>query len=64
MIVIYAHTHVDIASRLCFIHVVLGTAVTPPTPSGDFAIEVEQLTAMTRDHNGSALQQYGGASLS
>lgn len=49
---------------LCFIHVVLGTALTPPTPSGDFAIGVEQLTAMTRDHNGSALQQYGGASLS
>lgn len=41
----------------------LGTTVTSPTPSGNFAIGPEQLTSMTKDHNVSALQQYGGASL-
>ncbi|XP_021895927.1 calcium-transporting ATPase 9, plasma membrane-type [Carica papaya] len=39
---------------------VLGTTVTSPTSAGDFTIELEQLAAMTRDHNFSALQQYGG----
>ncbi|KAB1204302.1 Calcium-transporting ATPase 10, plasma membrane-type [Morella rubra] len=32
----------------------------PPPPSGDFAIGQEQLALMSRDHNVSALQQYGG----
>ncbi|KAA8541543.1 hypothetical protein F0562_022695 [Nyssa sinensis] len=40
--------------------IVLGTTVTPPTPSGDYAVGLEQLASMTRDHNLSALQQYGG----
>ncbi|KAK6118714.1 hypothetical protein DH2020_047519 [Rehmannia glutinosa] len=40
--------------------IVLGTAVTPPSPSGDYAIGLEQLASMTRDHNLTALQQYGG----
>ncbi|CAL5439318.1 unnamed protein product [Camellia sinensis] len=40
--------------------IVLGTTVTPPTPCGDYAIGLEQLASMTRDHNNSALQQYGG----
>lgn len=40
--------------------IVLGTSVTPPTPSGDYAIELEQLASMTRNHNYDALQQYGG----
>lgn len=36
---------------------------TPALPSGGYGIGVEQLTAMTRDHDSSALQQYGGASI-
>ncbi|KAL6585274.1 Calcium-transporting ATPase 9, plasma membrane-type [Orobanche minor] len=40
--------------------IVLGTAATPPSPNGDYAIGPEQLASMTRDHNLSALQQYGG----
>ncbi|KAK9281132.1 hypothetical protein L1049_004025 [Liquidambar formosana] len=40
--------------------IVLGPSVTPPTRSADFAIGLEQLAAMTRDHNISALQLYGG----
>ncbi|KAJ8628903.1 hypothetical protein MRB53_022226 [Persea americana] len=32
----------------------------PVTPSGGFGIGIDQLTTMTRDHNFSALQQYGG----
>ncbi|KAI3455723.1 hypothetical protein Pfo_012386 [Paulownia fortunei] len=43
--------------------IVLGTAVTPPSPNGDYAIGLEQLASMNRDHNLSALQQYGGARL-
>lgn len=39
---------------------VLSSSATPPTPSGDFAIGVEQLASMTRENNFSALQQYGG----
>ena len=34
----------------------------PVTPSGGFGIGIDQLTTMTRDHNFSALQQYGGVS--
>lgn len=37
----------------------IGTLV-PPTPSGDFGIGLEQLASLTRDHNFSALEQYGG----
>ncbi|KAL2539089.1 Calcium-transporting ATPase 9 [Abeliophyllum distichum] len=40
--------------------IVLGTSVTPPTPNGNYAIGLEQLVSMTRDHNHSALRQYGG----
>lgn len=35
--------------------------VADPNPSGDYEIGLEQLASMTRDHNFSALQQYGGA---
>lgn len=38
---------------------ILGTLV-PPAPSGDFGIGLEQLASVTRDHNFSALEQYGG----
>ncbi|KAG0466038.1 hypothetical protein HPP92_020202 [Vanilla planifolia] len=38
-----------------------GTSIAvPPLPSGGYGIGVEQLTAMTRDHDSSALQEYGG----
>lgn len=40
----------------------LGTAVSPPSPNGDFLIGVEQLASISRDPNFSALQEYGGAS--
>ncbi|XP_024029814.1 calcium-transporting ATPase 9, plasma membrane-type isoform X1 [Morus notabilis] len=40
--------------------IVLGPTVAPPSPNGDYAIGLEQLASMTRDHNISALQQYGG----
>ncbi|KAJ9693332.1 hypothetical protein PVL29_012195 [Vitis rotundifolia] len=40
--------------------IVLGTTVSPPSPVGDYLIGVEQLASMTRDHNFSALQEYGG----
>ncbi|CAA0829544.1 Calcium-transporting ATPase 9- plasma membrane-type [Striga hermonthica] len=40
--------------------IVLGTAVNPPSSNGNYAIGLEQLASMTRDHNLSALQQYGG----
>ncbi|GKV00338.1 hypothetical protein SLEP1_g13042 [Rubroshorea leprosula] len=36
------------------------TTILPPTPHGDFAIGPEQLVSMTKDHNLSALQHYGG----
>ncbi|GLT64402.1 hypothetical protein SLA2020_369010 [Shorea laevis] len=36
------------------------TTILPPTPHGDFAIGPEQLASMTRDHNLSALEHYGG----
>ncbi|KAG8380254.1 hypothetical protein BUALT_Bualt07G0174100 [Buddleja alternifolia] len=39
----------------------LGTPVTPPSPNGDYAIGLEQLASMNRDHNLGALQEYGGA---
>jgi Ca2+-transporting ATPase len=42
--------------------IVLGPTAIPSTPTGDYAIGLEQLASMTRDHNISALQQYGGAS--
>ncbi|KAH9667740.1 calcium-transporting ATPase 9 plasma membrane-type [Citrus sinensis] len=37
---------------------IVGTLV-PPAPSGDFGIGLEQLASVTRDHNFSALEQYG-----
>ncbi|CAH9090555.1 unnamed protein product [Cuscuta epithymum] len=40
--------------------IVLGTSVTPPAPSGDYGIRLEQLASITRDHNLSVLQQNGG----
>ncbi|GLT54289.1 hypothetical protein SLA2020_275000 [Shorea laevis] len=45
---------------LCLNHLVLGPTATPSTPTGDYAIALEQLASMTRDHNMSALQLYGG----
>ncbi|XP_004235507.1 calcium-transporting ATPase 9, plasma membrane-type isoform X1 [Solanum lycopersicum] len=41
--------------------IVLGTEVAPLPPRGDYGISLEQLASVTRDHNLSALQQYGGA---
>ncbi|XP_071710960.1 calcium-transporting ATPase 9, plasma membrane-type, partial [Rutidosis leptorrhynchoides] len=38
----------------------LGTTIAPPTPSGGYGIAAEQLVSMTRDHNITALHQYGG----
>ena len=53
-------------SYLWSIYLVLGSTVTPPTPSGDYSgnyeIGLEQVASMTRDNNNAALQQYGGAS--
>ncbi|KAG4145763.1 hypothetical protein ERO13_D05G114200v2 [Gossypium hirsutum] len=40
--------------------IVSGTPVTLPGAAGDFAVGLEQLASMTRDHKLSALQQYGG----
>lgn len=34
-----------------------------PIPTGDYSISPDQLAAMTRDHDFSALQNYGGVSL-
>ncbi|KAL3579571.1 hypothetical protein D5086_021075 [Populus alba] len=41
--------------------IVLGPSATPPTATGDYAIGLEQLASITRFHNFSSLQQYGGA---
>ncbi|KAM3379938.1 calcium-transporting ATPase 9, plasma membrane-type [Capsicum galapagoense] len=41
--------------------IVLGTEVAPLPLCGDYEISLEQLTSVTRDHDLSALQQYGGA---
>ncbi|XP_012444536.1 calcium-transporting ATPase 9, plasma membrane-type isoform X1 [Gossypium raimondii] len=40
--------------------IVSGTPVTLPGAAGDFAVGLERLALMTRDHKLSALQQYGG----
>ncbi|XP_050289146.1 calcium-transporting ATPase 9, plasma membrane-type-like isoform X2 [Quercus robur] len=40
--------------------IVIGPSATPLTPSGDYGIGLEQLVSITRDHNISALQDYGG----
>lgn len=37
-----------------------GATVSPPTPTGDFGIALDQLSSVTRDNNTSALEQYGG----
>ncbi|RZB58019.1 Calcium-transporting ATPase 9, plasma membrane-type [Glycine soja] len=39
---------------------VISTAVSPPTPVGDYDIGLEQLVSMSTDQNISALHQYGG----
>jgi len=44
-------------------HPVISSAVSPPTPAGDYDIGLEQLVSMSKDQNISAFQQYGGASL-
>lgn len=36
--------------------------MTSTTPSGDYAISVEKLSSLTRDHNISTLQEYNGVS--
>jgi len=41
---------------------VLGTSATPPTVTGDYAIGLEELASMTRDHNIFSLHQCGGVS--
>lgn len=41
----------------------IGAPRTPVLPTGGFGIGAEQLTAMTRNHDFSALQEYGGASI-
>uniref|UniRef100_A0A7N0RGP8 Calcium-transporting ATPase n=1 Tax=Kalanchoe fedtschenkoi TaxID=63787 RepID=A0A7N0RGP8_KALFE len=38
----------------------VSNTVAPPISNGDYGIGLEQLASMTRDHNISALQQYGG----
>ncbi|KAF5451906.1 hypothetical protein F2P56_026962 [Juglans regia] len=38
----------------------IGPTATPSTPAGNYAIGLEELASMTRDHNISALQHYGG----
>lgn len=40
----------------------LDIIASPPRCSGDYGIGSEQLASMTRDHNFSALEQYGGVS--
>ncbi|KAI5578073.1 hypothetical protein BDE02_08G005300 [Populus trichocarpa] len=40
--------------------IVLGTSATPPTVTGDYAIGLEELASMTRDHNIFSLHQCGG----
>lgn len=37
-----------------------GSVVAPPVANGEYGIALEQLSSMTRDHNMSALKQYGG----
>ncbi|KAK7262036.1 hypothetical protein RIF29_28364 [Crotalaria pallida] len=39
---------------------VTSTAVTAPTPVGDYGVGLEQLVSMSKDQSISALQQYGG----
>lgn len=48
---------------LYLIDPVIDTSTTSPASTiGDYSIGVEQLASMTRDHDFSALQEYGGAS--
>ncbi|KAL3632815.1 Calcium-transporting ATPase 9, plasma membrane-type [Castilleja foliolosa] len=49
-----------LAGQRAIVDSVLGTAVTPPSPNGEYGIGLEQLASMTRDHNIAAMQQYGG----
>ncbi|GAB4841884.1 Calcium-transporting ATPase 9, plasma membrane-type [Ancistrocladus abbreviatus] len=39
--------------------IVLGASASPPTPTGDYGIGLEQLASMTRDNNLRALEQHG-----
>ncbi|KAL8098751.1 calcium-transporting ATPase 9, plasma membrane-type-like isoform X1 [Apium graveolens] len=39
---------------------IVNSDVTPPKPSGDFGIGVDQLSSLTRDSDSPALQKYGG----
>ncbi|KAI6689764.1 hypothetical protein NL676_026592 [Syzygium grande] len=40
--------------------IVLGKRVAPPSLTGDYAVGLEQLSSMNRDHNTTGLQQFGG----
>ncbi|XP_022149628.1 calcium-transporting ATPase 9, plasma membrane-type isoform X2 [Momordica charantia] len=37
-----------------------GSAASPPTPTGDYGVSLENLVSLTRDQKFSSLQQYGG----
>lgn len=40
----------------------IGSAASPPTPTGDYGVSLENLVSLTRDQKFSSLQQYGGVS--
>ncbi|KAI3442550.1 Calcium-transporting ATPase, partial [Psidium guajava] len=40
--------------------IVLGKRVAPPSLTGDYAVGLEQLSSMNREHNTTSLQQFGG----
>ncbi|KAB5539168.1 hypothetical protein DKX38_016701 [Salix brachista] len=58
---LFLHSNRLSALTLFYASQVLGPSATPPTATGEYAIGLEQLASMTRDHNISSLQQYGGA---
>lgn len=51
--------YVDLVSS----SLVSGTPGLATTPAGDYSINQEQLASITRDHDFSALEEFGGASL-
>lgn len=57
---------VHISQIIDFVYSLAAAPKLPITavPSGDHGTKPEQLASMTREHNFSALQNYGGASLS
>ncbi|KAJ6317206.1 hypothetical protein OIU76_012867 [Salix suchowensis] len=61
---IRSHAHVIRAALLFRLRgeqqIVLGPSATPSTATGDYAIGLEELASMTRDHNISSLQHCGG----